>query len=164
MSIVADILRTYRAPGEVIRTRVGAVAREDRALAVLIGACCVAFVAQWPRLAREASIQPEVGLNALLAGALFGFIMVLPLAFYLFSLVLIAFEKLTKSGVSGYAIRMALFWSFLASTPLLLFAGLVAGFIGPGPALGIFGTLPWVAFITFYVAGRGSLSPKEAGA
>jgi hypothetical protein len=35
--------------------------REDRALAMLIAACLVIFVAQWPRLSREAYLAPDGG-------------------------------------------------------------------------------------------------------
>ena len=51
MPVVPDILRTWRDPRGVIRDRLSAGVREDRALATVMGACALMFVAQWPRLA-----------------------------------------------------------------------------------------------------------------
>ena len=76
MSIVLDILRTYRAPREVARRRIGNTAREDRAIAVLMGACLLIFVAQWPRLALETHVDDSISLEARMAGALFGWLFV----------------------------------------------------------------------------------------
>ena len=39
MSISNDIMRTYVRPAEVIRRRMGHEPREDRAVAILLGAC-----------------------------------------------------------------------------------------------------------------------------
>ena len=51
------------------------------------------------------------------------------------------------------AIALALFWALLASAPVVLLNGLVAGFIGPGPALTIVG-VAWVAvFVWFWLSG-----------
>ena len=49
-----DILRSYRTPRRVLRERIGTKAREDRAFATLMAGCVLTFVAQWPRLSREA--------------------------------------------------------------------------------------------------------------
>ena len=59
MSVALDILRTFRAPRAVLRKRIASGAREDRALAILMGACLLIFVAQWPRLSREAKRSSE---------------------------------------------------------------------------------------------------------
>ena len=54
---------------------------------------------------------------------------------------------------SWYGARMALFWSLLASSPLVLLNGLVAGFVGAGPGLTLVG-LAWVGvFLWFWFAG-----------
>ena len=52
-----------------------------------------------------------------------------------------------------YRARIALFWALLASSPLILLNGLVAGFIGPGPALGVVGFVWFACFLWFWLSG-----------
>lgn len=153
MSVALDILRTYRAPRQVLRRRVSGPAREDRALAVLMGGCLLMFVAQWPRLSREAYLDESIGFDARLAGALFGWILVAPLFFYLLALITLWSLKLAGSVATGFEARMALFWALLASSPLWLLTGLMAGFVGPGPVTSVVGVLAFGAFLVFWVAG-----------
>lgn len=153
MSVVLDILRTYRAPRETIARRIGPEAREDRALAVLMGACVTIFVAQWPRLAREAHLDASIGLDARLAAALFAWLFVAPLLFYAIALVAHAALRLSGRTVGGYAVRMALFWGLLAATPMFLLTGLAAGFVGQGPALTLVSALAFAALVVFWVTG-----------
>ncbi len=165
MSIALDILRTYRAPRAVIAHRIGKVEREDRALATLLAACVLMFVAQWPRLAREAYIDESVPFDARLAGALFGWILLAPLFFYVLSWLTHLAMRLFGKPSTGYKSRIALFWALLAAAPLWLLSGLVAGFIGPGPALTITGSLSILAFLAFWIAGLAEVvSPSEAQA
>ncbi|MFA3915651.1 YIP1 family protein [Ruegeria hyattellae] len=152
MSVTSDISATYRGPGRVMQRLLAMGQREDRALAILMGACALVFIAQMPRLAREAHLTGQE-LNILLGGALLGWLIIAPLLFY----VLAAFSHLLARLVGGkgewYGARLALFWSLLASTPVLLLQGLVAGFIGPGPGLNLVGMV-WIAvFFWFWVAG-----------
>ncbi len=152
MSVVLDILRTYRAPREVQARRIEGGPREDRALAILLAACGVIFVAQWPRFAREAFLDSSVSLEARMAGGLFGWILVMPLVFYALSLVLTIVMRATGTPVPGHACRMALFWALLASTPLWLFAGLLGGF-APGPGFGLVSLAALIAVVVFAGAG-----------
>ena len=152
MSIVADILRTYRAPRAVQARRMGGEPREDRLLACLLAACALIYVAQWPRLAREAWIDPSVGLDARLAGALFSWLMVMPLVFYALALLLAFLLRLVRSDVAGYECRAAVFWALLASTPLWLFAGLLGGF-APGAGWSLVSGLALAAVVVFVIAG-----------
>jgi hypothetical protein len=46
--------------------------------------------------------------------------------------------------------RMALFWSLLAVSPLMLFQGLVRGFVGPGAGLTATGVLVLVVFLVIW--------------
>ena len=153
MSVALDILRTYRAPRRVLRGRVMGPAREDRALAVLMGGCVLMFAAQWPRLSREAHFDDGIGLEPLLAGALFGWVLVAPLFFYGVALITTWALKLAGSIATGFEVRMALFWALLASCPLWLLTGLMAGFVGPGPVTTGVGLLAFGAFLVFWVAG-----------
>ena len=165
MSVALDILRTYRSPRVILAQRIGAVEREDRALVTLLSACVIMFVAQLPRLAREAHLDPSISYDGRLAGALVGWILLAPLFFYVLAWFTHMVMKLLGKPSTGYMTRMALFWSLLASAPLWLLNGLVAGFIGPGSALMITGTLATGVFLIFWFLGLAEVSaPLETGA
>ena len=151
MPVTSDITATYRGPGAVMRRLLGMGAREDRALAFLMGFCVIAFIAQLPRLARDAHLQGE-DLSMLMAGALMGSVFILPLVLYVVAALTHLIRRAMGRAGSAYAARLALFWSLLASTPLLLLYGLTAGFVGPGPVLQGIGILWCVVFLWFWIA------------
>ena len=153
MSLVLDILRTYRAPRSVLRRRIGPAVREDRALATLMAACVLMFVAQWPRLAREAFFDASITLEARLAGALFGWLLVAPLALYVLALVSHGALRLAGSEARGYDTRMALFWAFLATAPLWLLSGLASGYLGSSLPAAVVSLAAFGAFVAFWVMG-----------
>ena len=62
MAITENILATYRDPSKVLIRLLSLGPREDRALAYLMGACILVFIAQWPKLARDAFVN-NVDLN-----------------------------------------------------------------------------------------------------
>lgn len=152
MPVTTDILRAWRAPRALIREKLGQGLREDRALAVLMGGCGLAFVAQWPRLSREAFLNPDVPLEARLGGALMGWIFIAPLLFYALG----AASHLVARAVGGkgtwFGARLALFWALLAVSPVLLLNGLVGGFIGSGPAATLVGVLVLVGFLYLWLS------------
>lgn len=153
MSVTYDILRTYRAPRDVLRRRMSGEVREDRALAILMCACLLIFVAQWPRLSREAFLDDSIAFDARMAGALFGWIFVAPLFFYALALVTHWTLRAFGGTSTPYEARIGLFWALLAAAPLWLLTGLVSGFIGKGPALNVVGMIALGAFLVFWVAG-----------
>jgi hypothetical protein len=151
MALTADIVATYRGPGRVMRRQLEGGAREDRALFYLLLACGLIFVAQWPRLSREAYLNPEVPLQALIGGALMGWLFIAPLALY----GLAALSHLVARALGGqgnwFTARLALFWSLLAAVPLWLLFGLVSGFIGPGPAESLVGLIALAGFLAIWL-------------
>lgn len=152
MPVTRDIVATYAGPGKVVRRLMQAGPREDRALVILVGACAVMFVAQWPRLSRLAYLTGE-DLQMLLAGALFGVLFILPLVLYALAWISRGFVWVARGRVTGYGARLALFWALLAASPLTLLWGLVAGFIGEGPELTLTGIIWCVVFLWFWIAG-----------
>ena len=162
MSIVLDILRTYRAPRAVLTRRMSGPPREDRALACLMAACGLIFVAQWPRLSREAVLDPSIALDARLAGALFAWLMVMPLVLYGLGLLVLLLARGLGRRLTGFQVRMALFWSLLATVPLWLLAGLAAGF-APGPAFPLLSTLALGLVAVFTGAGILAAPKTEEG-
>lgn len=152
MSITAEIVRTYRAPGAAVRDQLARGKREDRALLVLMLACALIFVAQWPRLSREAHLT-ERPLDMLMGGALMGWLLVAPLLLYGLAALSIAVVRMAGFRVEPFAARFALFWALLAAAPLWLLHGLMAGLAGPGSSLTLVGALALAAFLWFWWAG-----------
>ncbi|MDG1129494.1 MAG: YIP1 family protein [Paracoccaceae bacterium] len=152
MAVTTEILATYRAPGRVMARLMSDGPREDRALAILLGACFVMFIATWPNASREAILtgqEPQM----LMAARLFGVVFVLPLVFYVVALISHGLLRLFGGKSTGYKARMALFWALLAASPLALLVGLVGGFIGPGLQLRLTGAVWFAAFAWFWIAG-----------
>lgn len=147
MAVTTDIVASYRRPATVMRRLLAMGRREDRALAFLMGGCLLTFIAQWPRLAREAHVTGEE-LNALLGAALLAWIFIMPLVLYALGAVIHLVAKAVGARGSFYSARLALFWSWLAAAPLLLLVGLMAGFAGPGPGLTIV-SAAWLAVFSW---------------
>ena len=151
MSVTADIAASYRAPGRVMRRLMARGQREDLALVFLMASCAIMFITQMPRLARQAYLTGQ-DRNMLLGASLFAWIFIAPLLFYGLAALSHMVARLFGGAGSWYGARLALFWSFLASTPVLCLYGLVAGVIGPGPQLQAIGAL-WVAvFLWFWIS------------
>lgn len=155
MSVTTDILQTWVRPRTTFRSWLGDTPREDRALAVLMGACFLLFVARWPALSREAHLaagQPDApAVQALMGINLFVLLFVAPVLFYLIAgLSHLAVRALGGRGLA-YASRMALFWALLATAPLMLFQGLLAGFLGHTAAMTATGLAVGLAFLWLWL-------------
>ncbi|MGV6802880.1 MAG: YIP1 family protein [Ruegeria sp.] len=152
MPVTTDIVASYRGPGRVVRRLLDMGPREDRALAFVMAFCVISFIAQLPGLARRAHLE-GLDLNMLMGGALLGSVFMLPLLFYLLAWISHFVSRVLGGQTTPYQARLALFWALLASSPLVLLNGLVAGFIGSGPVQTLTGLL-WVAvFAWFWFSG-----------
>ncbi len=158
MAITRNIAATYRGPGRVMRRLLEMGAREDRALAYLMGACALVFVAQLPRLSREAHLTGQ-DLNMLMGATLMAWIFIAPLALYAIALLARGIGRILGGNGTAYGARLALFWALLASSPLILLHGLTAGFVGPGLELQIVG-LAWLMFFGWFWIG-GSIAQER---
>jgi Yip1 domain len=152
MPVTRDITATYLRPARVMRRLLAMGQREDRALIILMVACVIVFVAQMPRLARESHMSGQ-DLDMLMGGALLGWLFLAPLFFYALAGLSHMIARLLGGQGDWFGARLALFWALLASTPLLLLHGLVAGFIGQGPQLQVVGVIWLVLFVWFWMAG-----------
>ncbi|MBT6190879.1 MAG: YIP1 family protein [Tateyamaria sp.] len=152
MAIIRNIAATYRGPGSVVRSMLVLGPREDRALAYLMGACLLVFIAQLPRLSREAHLTGQ-DLDILMGGTLMAWVFIAPLMLYLIAFLARGVGRIFRGSGTAYGARLALFWALFASSPLLLLHGLTAGLIGPGLELQIVG-LVWITlFCWFWIAG-----------
>ena len=151
MPVTSDITATYRGPGRVMDRLLSAGQREDRALAILMAFCILTFVSSLPRLSRNAHLD-GTDLNVSMGGALMGWIFIAPLLLYFIA----ALSHIAARALGGrgtwFGARLALFWSLLASTPVLLLYGLLAGFIGPSPGVQIVGFIWCIVFGWFWLA------------
>ena len=152
MAVTRNITATYKGPGRVVTGLLAMGPREDRALAYLMAGCLVVFIAQMPRLARQAHLNGE-DLNMLMGGTLLAWIIIAPLVLYCVAGISHLVAKVFKGRGSHFGARLALFWALLASSPLMLLNGLVAGFIGPGIELQIIGFLWFAIFMWFWFGG-----------
>jgi hypothetical protein len=152
MPVTTDIVRTWRSPRAVQRDQLALGPREDRALIYLMLACGVLCVAQLPRLAREAHLLAEP-LDQLIGSAVYGWVFVMPLAFYLLAILFWLALKALGRETAGVRLRIALFWALLASTPLALFHGLLAGMNGATLATNLVGAAWVLSFAVFAAAG-----------
>lgn len=150
MALTTDILRSYRHPRVVLRERLSGGPREDRALAYLMLACFLVFIAQWPRLARIAQIE-EREIQPLIGGALLGWLFIAPLVFYCIAILVRLAAYLFGGRGTGFGQRMALFWTLVVISPLWLLHGLTAGLIGPGPALTAVGAITGLSFVIIWL-------------
>ena len=150
MAITTDILESYRRPRAVVRRQLAHGGQEARALAVLLGACLLMFVAQLPGLARAAHFEPEVPLDARMGGALMAMLFFVPLIAYAVAAVSHWVARLFGGQGTQLGARVALFWSLLAVSPLMLFQGLVRGLVGAGLGLTATGVLVLVVFLIIW--------------
>ena len=148
MSVVSNVLYTYRSPSKAFERMYARPDSEATSLGYLMGACFLTYVAQWPYLARQAHLE-KFNLQTSLAASLLAWLLIAPLLLYTLAIVLYFFHKFFKGSKTSAQIRVGLFWSFLAATPLMMLFGLVKGFLGHGTAESIVGFFWFVAFSYF---------------
>jgi hypothetical protein len=152
MSLITNIVKSYWRPQEVFDNFAYQEFGESHALGFLTGGCCMAFMSRWPTLARKSHLMSEP-LDLMLTGALFFWIFVAPLLFYILAIVIAVCLAILGMRRQGLLVRLSLFWAFLASGPIMLVYGLVGGFLGQGPVFNGFGLLWVLVFLWFLICG-----------
>ncbi|MGB0661826.1 MAG: YIP1 family protein [Mangrovicoccus sp.] len=152
MSVTLDILASYKAPRRVMRRLLAEGQREDRALVILMVACGLIFVSQWPCLARLAFLYPDVPLQARIGAALFAWGCLAPILMYCLAAISHIIALICGGKGSWFSARLALFWSLLCVAPLWLLHGLGAGFIGASLGLSVLGFIIFVLTLAIWGA------------
>jgi len=152
MSTLRDMAATWAGPARTVQRLLDRGQREDRALAILMASCGLIFVAQWPRLARQAHVE-QTDIDPLLAGSLLAWIFIAPLLLYGIGALAHMIARIVGGQGTFWRARLATFWAVFASTPVILLHGLVAGFIGPGPQLVLVGVVWLAVFLWFWLSG-----------
>ena len=166
MSVTNDMIRSWRAPRDVMRALLAQGRREDRAIAYLMIACFLIFVAQWPRLTRiregfEPSPWPaDINFEGMMTYSFYALVIMLPLALYGLAALAHLLAKLFGGQGGWYGARLALFWALLSTTPLALLHGLTRGFVGPGLQATIVGAVWAAIFVYIWIQ---SLREAESG-
>lgn len=161
MSVSADIVRSYVKPGQVMRRHLALGQREDRALAMLMAALGLMFLAQWPGLMRAAKTDPSVPLDARIGGALMALVFLAPLLAYGIAGLSRLVARLFGGRGTWFGARLALFWALLAASPLMLLQALVGGLLGPGRADT---AVAWAVLAVFLWVWIGGFRVSERGA
>lgn len=152
MAVTSDIVESWRAPRRVVRRHLSRGRSEPFAFSLLVVFLIVAFIAQWPRAARVAHQSPDTPLEPQLLALGLALLATIPLWYGLAGLSRLVSRVFGGQG-SFYSARIALFWALVAVSPAMLLQGLVAGMIGPGPALTAVGLLALAAFLWFWISG-----------
>ena len=156
--LLPRVLQSWWAPRRVVA---GLRGMPDRALlVVLMAALAIFLLAQAPGHARAAQIDPSVPLGARMGGALLAVMFLMPLIAYGLAALVAAASRLTPWRLTGPESRLALFWALLAIAPAMLLSGLVAGLIGPGPALTLTRWLAGFGFLIIWGAGLSALARR----
>lgn len=175
MAATRDIPRAWARPARVMRERLAHGADEKVAFVYLAVGSVLGFVATLPSLVRRSrepdplldeAIRTEASqsriievpadladakFEALMSGALMAWIFLVPIALYVVALLSHWVARLFGGTGTALRARVALFWAFLAATPAYLLVGLTTGFVGPGPAASLVGTLWVCAFIWIWI-------------
>ena len=127
MSVVTNIMKTYRTPVKTFARLFEAGPSEKVNLAYLIGGCFIYFISQWPLHARNA-FDNQLPVEGLMATSMLTSLFFLPLVFYFISWVGYCFAKIFGSKITSVEMRLILFWAYFSTAPIMLLRGLTAGF------------------------------------
>lgn len=160
MGVAFDIVRAWRHPRVIMKQRLADGKREDRALVYLLLACLLMFIAQFPRIWREALADPTLPFDMRIGGALLGWVFFAPLALYLVAAIARIVARIFGGMGNWFSARLALFWALLVASPFWLLNGLVAGQVRYGILPDLTGGIALLVFVIVWVA---SMIEAEAG-
>lgn len=156
--MVLRVLESWWAPRRVVR---GLRDMPDSAqLVVLMLAMLITLIGQAPGLARAAQLDPSVPLDARIGGAAMGTMFMMPLLAYAVAGLSGLLIRVTPWRLEARHARLALFWALLAVAPATLLAGMVAGLIGPSPALTLTRSVAGLGFLFIWGAGIAALARR----
>jgi len=163
MSVSRDILQSYFRPRGVIKRHLSRGISEGRVFVFLVVACFLIFIAQWPRLSREAHLDAEIPLEARMVAAMWAWVFVAPLIFYVIAWLSYLVARVLGGQGNALGARLALFWALLVTVPLWLLVGLVAGLVGPGVQLNSVGALLVVGFFWIWLSSLIETQSRKRG-
>ncbi len=150
MAVTTDILASWRSPRAAIRRHLARGVSEPFAFTLLLVFLVLAFIGQWPQASREAFAAGDASVAPRLLARALAVLATIPLWYGLAALSRLIARALGGQG-SWYAARLALFWALATVSPLMLLQGLVAGMIGPGPALWLVSAVIGASFLWLWL-------------
>jgi hypothetical protein len=157
--MVLRVIESWWAPRRVVRGFSGMP--DSVMLAVLMVAMLISLIAQAPANARAAQLDTSIPMDARMGGAVMGTVFMMPLLAYAVAALTSLGSRLTPYRLDPQDSRLALFWALLAATPATLLAGMVAGLIGPGPALTLTRAIAGMGFLFIWGAGISALARRS---
>lgn len=119
--LLIDALRAWGGFGASMRQQIALQPKEARILAYGLIACVIGFLASVPDALEQArGLTEEDAIPAVLIGRLFGALFFAPLFFYAVAAIAGWVARLVGGDISHYHMRLALFWSLLVATPVLV--------------------------------------------
>ena len=132
----------------------------------LMFGCFLFFLSILPVIQRDITLNgtsttmPGVEtIQQAMTSLLFGSMMLLPLVFYLIAFLAFLLTRALRHGATPYGARLAVFWGWLAASPVALFYGLLVGFNGidhPGSVL--IGAVWLAVLLWFWISGLAETS------
>jgi hypothetical protein len=161
VSVVADILESWRRPSRVLHRHLSRGRSEPFAFTFLVVFLIVTFIAQWPDAARVSALNPEIPIAAQLLPRALALLATIPVWYLLAALGRLVARALGGQG-GWYEARLALFWTLVTISPMILMVGLVAGMIGAGAQLTILGAVTFAVFLLFWVINLRATGDSDA--
>jgi len=150
MSVSNDMVATWRRPRVVFRQHMARGVSEPFAFTLLLVFLILTIIGQWPVAAREAHLAGEVSAAPRMLARALAVLALIPFWYGLAAVGRFVARLMGGQG-SWYASRLALFWALATVSPLMLLQGLVAGMIGPGPALLAVSSLAGAGFLWLWL-------------
>jgi len=151
MTLLGRIVGTWRDPRGTMRALLAGPAREDRALAVLMGAAALVVVGEIPAATAAAARDPSIPLDARIGGALMGAVFVLPLLAYALAGLSRLIARLLGGCGTWFGARMALFWALLSVQPAVLAHAALEAVVGRGAVSGGVGIVAFAGFLYLWI-------------
>lgn len=163
MSVAADIALTWRSPRAGMARVMASGMSEERALAYLMVACGLFFIARIPMLQAAVSEPGAPPLAGLAAGTAIGVLLIAPLLFYGVAALSHIIARAVGGRGSWLAARVALFWSLLAAAPAVLALSALTSVVGPGLVSGLAGWGLGAVFLVIWIGALWEAECRGAG-
>lgn len=151
MSLVLNIVRTYRRPRAVVKGLISQELREPQVFFFNALFCVLVLFVQLPVLSLRADTS-SMSYEELRSGTIMGVLFVLPLLLYGLALVLGGVLRVLRNPAPGLWVRLALFWSLLAVTPLMMVHSALSATLGQTEAVIGFGFVVAGAFLYILIS------------
>ena len=162
MSYSRDIFAAYTAPRKVMHRQLGQGIGENRALAYLIIGSFLMFISQMPEVSRRAHLE-GIDLVNQAFNQFIGAVFLFPLLMYGVAAIVHLIARAFGGKGNWLDARIATFWAILAICPVMLFRGLVDGFIGAGPVLTIVNVASAAVFFHIWIGSMiAAENPEDA--